>query len=55
MYRLAGTTWHADSIKAERELGIDHRPLEEGLREYLEWEMEQLGMNADAEQKAATA
>jgi dihydroflavonol-4-reductase len=55
MYRLAGTTWHADSTKAERELGIDHRPLEEGLREYLEWEMEQLGMDTDVEQKAATA
>lgn len=31
-----------DNSKAKRELGIEHRPLEEGLREYLEWELEQL-------------
>ena len=43
---LAGTNVVVDNSKAKRELGIDHRPLEEGLREYLEWEMEQLGMQA---------
>lgn len=48
MYRLAGTTWHADSTKARRELGVEHRPLEEGLRDYLEWEMDQLGMESPA-------
>ena len=31
-----------DNSKAKRELGIEHRPLEEGIREYLEWELEQL-------------
>lgn len=45
MYRLAGTTWLADAEKAQRELGIEHRPLNEGLREYLTWELEQLGMS----------
>lgn len=33
-----------DNSKAKQELGIKHRPIEEGLHEYLEWEMEQLGM-----------
>lgn len=33
---------HVDNSKAERELGIEHRPLEDGLREYLEWEQAQL-------------
>ena len=27
------------------ELGIEHRPFEEGLREYLEWELEHQGMD----------
>ncbi|MEF8826853.1 MAG: NAD-dependent epimerase/dehydratase family protein [Halapricum sp.] len=36
----------ADNSKAERELGIEHRSLEDGLREYLDWELEQLGMDA---------
>lgn len=44
--RMGGTTWVGDSTKAETELGIEHRPTEEGLREYLEWEMEQLGIEA---------
>ena len=35
-----------DNSKAREELGIDPRPLKEGLREFLEWEMEQLGMEA---------
>lgn len=35
-----------DNSKAERELEIEHRPLEDGLREYLDWELEQLGMEA---------
>lgn len=40
---------HVDNSKAKRELGIDPRPLEEGLRECLEWEMEQLGMDSQIE------
>lgn len=36
-----------DNSKATRELGIEHRPMEDGLREYLAWELEQLGMQAD--------
>lgn len=34
-----------DTSKAERDLGIEHRPLEEGLRDYLAWEVDQLGMD----------
>jgi dihydroflavonol-4-reductase len=34
-----------DNAKAERELGIEHRPLREGLREYLTWELDQLEMD----------
>lgn len=30
-----------DNSKAKEELGIAHRPFEEGLREYLEWEMDE--------------
>lgn len=33
-----------DNSKAERELDIEHRPLEEGVRQYLEWELAQQGM-----------
>lgn len=33
-----------DNSKAEAELGIEHRPYREGLREYLEWEVAQQGM-----------
>lgn len=33
-----------DNSKAKRELGLEHRPIEDGLRDYLVWEMEQLGM-----------
>ena len=38
----AGTTYLGDNAKARRELGYDPRPLEEGLRETLAWEREQL-------------
>jgi dihydroflavonol-4-reductase len=31
-----------DNSKARRELDIEHRSLEQGVREYLEWELEQL-------------
>ena len=36
-----------DNTKARRDLGIEHRPLEAGLREYLDWEMKQPGMRAE--------
>jgi len=36
---LAGVTYLGNSAKAERELGFTARPLEEGLRETLEYEM----------------
>jgi nucleoside-diphosphate-sugar epimerase len=41
----AGTTYLGDNAKARRELGYDPRPLEEGFRETLAWEMEQLEKN----------
>jgi dihydroflavonol-4-reductase len=41
--------WPVDNSKASEELGISHRPLEEGLRDYLEWEMTQLKMRGDVE------
>lgn len=41
---MAGTTYLGSSAKAERELGFKARPLEEGLRETLAYEMELLGM-----------
>ena len=40
----AGTTYIATSAKAERELGFTVRPLDEGLRETLLYEMQRLGM-----------
>ncbi|MHC3438656.1 NAD-dependent epimerase/dehydratase family protein [Natrialbaceae archaeon A-gly3] len=40
---FGGTEILVDNSKAKRELGIEHRPLEDGLRDYLAWEMEQLG------------
>lgn len=38
-----------DNSKATAELGIDHRPLREGLREYVAWEIDQLGMDVRIE------
>jgi len=40
----AGATYLGSSAKAERELGFTARPLEEGLRETLEYEMKVLGL-----------
>lgn len=43
MFRTyGGTKILVDNSTAERECGIEHRPLEEGLREYLEWEPDRL-------------
>lgn len=38
-----------DNTKAERELGIEHRPIRGAVREYLEWELEQQDMPSLAE------
>jgi nucleoside-diphosphate-sugar epimerase len=35
---LGGATYWGDNAKATRELGLEHRPFEEGLRETLEYE-----------------
>ncbi len=40
----AGVTYLGDNSKAKKELGYDPRPLEEGLRETLVYEMEQMEM-----------
>lgn len=46
MLRTYGSTVNVvDNSKAQAELDIDHRPLEDGLREYLEWEFEQIGLD----------
>lgn len=42
---MAGTTYIGDNRKALRELGFAPRPLEEGLRETLAYEMERLAPN----------
>jgi dihydroflavonol-4-reductase len=49
---FAGRRYLVDNSKARRELGITHRPLREGLAEYLAWEAEQLGMDIDIRQAA---
>jgi dihydroflavonol-4-reductase len=46
---FAGTRILVDNSKAKRELGIEHRPIDEGLRQYLEWELAQQGMDVDVE------
>ncbi|MFD1642796.1 NAD-dependent epimerase/dehydratase family protein [Halohasta litorea] len=38
---LSGNSVRVDNSKAKRELGIDHRPLADGLRRYFEWERAQ--------------
>jgi nucleoside-diphosphate-sugar epimerase len=40
----AGATYLGDNSKAKRELGYDPRPVEVGLKETLEYELEQLGV-----------
>lgn len=45
---VAGVTYIGSNEKAKRELGYNPRPLEEGLRETLRWEMEQLGIRKAA-------
>ncbi|MFB6251174.1 MAG: NAD-dependent epimerase/dehydratase family protein [Halobellus sp.] len=47
---LAGRQFRVDSTKARRDLSLEFRTLEEGMGEYLQWEMEQLGMNERMEQ-----
>ncbi|MCU4752146.1 NAD-dependent epimerase/dehydratase family protein [Halobacteria archaeon AArc-curdl1] len=46
---LTAVRWPVDNSKATEELGITHRPLKDGLRDYLEWEMHQPNMREDAE------
>lgn len=49
---FAGRDYSADNTKAKRELGIEHRPFEDGFREYIRWEMDQLGMDVPEERPA---
>lgn len=42
---MAGRQWNVDNSKAKRELDIEFRSLEEGLRDYLPWELDRLGMD----------
>lgn len=41
---LGNTRVLVDTTKAERELNVQNRTLEEGLPDYLDWEMKQLGI-----------
>ncbi len=38
---LSGNSVRVDNSKAKRELGIEHRPVADGLRRYFEWEQSQ--------------
>lgn len=44
---FAGREYMVDNSKARRELGVEFRSLEAGLREYLAWELDQLDMSLD--------
>jgi nucleoside-diphosphate-sugar epimerase len=44
LHVMAGPTYLATSAKAQRELGFSTRPLVEGLRETLDYEMKLLGI-----------
>ena len=39
-------TYLGDNTKAKRELGIEHRPFRDGLRDLLRYELEALGADA---------
>jgi len=41
---MAGTTWIGSSAKAQQALGFTARPLDEGLRHTIEYELRQLGL-----------
>jgi len=43
---LSDNTVRVDSSKARRELGVEHRPIDEGLGQYLEWEQAQRGVES---------
>lgn len=47
---LAGRQFVIDNTKAQRELDLEFRSLEDGMRDYLEWELDQLGMDSRIEQ-----
>lgn len=49
---LAGRQFDVDNTKAKRELGVEFRPLEDGLRDYLAWELERLGTDVPEGQAA---
>lgn len=42
---LAGRQFEVANSKARRELGVEFRSLEDGLASYLEWELDQMGMD----------
>jgi dihydroflavonol-4-reductase len=42
-----------DNSKARRELDIEHRSLEDGVREYMRWEMEEQGMEPGRAESSA--
>jgi dihydroflavonol-4-reductase len=42
---LAGRRFTVDNTKAKRDLDVEYRSLEDGLRDYLAWEIDQLDMD----------
>jgi dihydroflavonol-4-reductase len=48
-----GTEILVDNSKAREELGIEHRPFEEGLREYLEWEANQHDIDTELAERTS--
>jgi dihydroflavonol-4-reductase len=49
---LSGRRWDVDNTKATRELGVEFRSLREGFRDYLPWELDDLGMETRTERSA---
>ncbi len=49
---LSDGQFDVDNSKARRELGLEHRPIEDGLREYIAWEVEQMGLDLEVRETA---
>jgi len=49
---LSGRQFNVDNTKAKRDLDLEFRALEDGLRDYLAWELDQLGLDMQIAQTA---
>jgi dihydroflavonol-4-reductase len=50
---MAGRRFDVDNTKAKRDLGVEFRSLEDGLHDYLAWEIDQLDMDEQSGQQPA--